>query len=525
MAQTWEQPGSTNEPVAVVIDDDISQVSSEDVAKPNVTVLTEYDPVELDANLDARYIPKKSVWSWALWDWSTQPFSSIIITFVFIPLYLTNNAFLDPRYLALPVNDPIRIHALDDLAASIGAWVTIAGIITALLIPILSRRVQQPGRIKKKLAIANILLILVMLALFLLRPEYQFFTLGAALIAFGLVLDTIANVYYNSLLPSVSSSSNRGLISRMGWGAGYLAGVLALFVVLMLELTDWFGHLDSLGLNRFRFIALACAIWALLFGWALYLFVPEPTADFGSADAGVGETRDGLGFSGRRARIVSSYTSIFDTMRDLFNNSPKTFWFLVAAAIYRDGLAGILTFGAIIAAITFGFTPQMVLLFGVLAYLVIGFATQLVGRLNDLWGARRVIIISLAVLLAAGLLALILHNLGPVVFWIFGLVLCAVLGPVQAASRSYLEQVTPPAQATEVFSFYAITSKAASFLSAGMWTVFIAAFGATIWGLLGILLVIAVGLGALMFLVPDAGHSAEGDSNAFLMQYGEVRDD
>jgi len=58
-----------------------------------------------------------------------------------------------------------------------------------------------------------------------------------------------------------------------------------------------------------------------------------------------------------------------------------------------------------------------------------------------------------------------------------------------------------------------------------MWTVFIAAFGATIWGLLGILLVIAVGLGALMFLVPDAGHSAEGDSNAFLMQYGEVRDD
>lgn len=474
---------------AAVLSDELDYAST--ATSENDARFIEYDPIELDKDLETRYIPKLSVRSWALWDWSVQPFSTIIITFVFVPLYLANNAFLDPRYLALPVNDPIRIHALDDLAASIGGWVTIAGIVSALLVPILGRQVQLSGYRKIRLAIANILLILTMLALFFLRPDYLSFTRGAALIALGLVLDTVANVSYNALLPSVSTPGNVGRVSRLGWGAGYLSGMLGLFIILILETTDWFGHLPELGLGRFRYIALACALWALLFGWPLYRFVPEPPSDqLSSADV-------------KRLGLAQSYTSMFSTLVDAFNNSPNTFWFLVASAIYRDGLAGILTFGAILAVITFGFSAQMVLTFGVIAYFVVGITTLLFARSSGAWATRRIIIIALAVLLASGLLALMLHSLGTAVFWIFGLVLCVVLGLVQAASRTYLERLAPADHASEIFGLYAITGKAASFLSAALWTVFIAAFGATVWGLIGILLVIAVGLGVLVFLVHD----------------------
>ncbi|PKQ14332.1 MAG: MFS transporter, partial [Actinobacteria bacterium HGW-Actinobacteria-8] len=41
-------------------------------------------------------IPRSRVAAWALWDWATQPFNSVIITFVFTALYLTSDNFIDP---------------------------------------------------------------------------------------------------------------------------------------------------------------------------------------------------------------------------------------------------------------------------------------------------------------------------------------------------------------------------------------------------------------------------------------------
>src|SRR5690606_35451366 len=32
-------------------------------------------------------VPRRQVYSWALWDWATQPFHSVRLTFVFVPLY------------------------------------------------------------------------------------------------------------------------------------------------------------------------------------------------------------------------------------------------------------------------------------------------------------------------------------------------------------------------------------------------------------------------------------------------------
>jgi UMF1 family MFS transporter len=72
--------------------------------------------------------------------------------------------------------------------------------------------------------------------------------------------------------------------------------------------------------------------------------------------------------------------------------------------------------------------------------------------------------------------------------------------------------VTPVGRESEIFGLYATTGRAASWMSSALWTIAIAVTGATIWGTLGIVAVVLVGL-VLMWFVPDAP-AAESRSEA-----------
>jgi UMF1 family MFS transporter len=91
-------------------------------------------------------------------------------------------------------------------------------------------------------------------------------------------------------------------------------------------------------------------------------------------------------------------------------------------------------------------------------------------------------------------------DFGTAVFWAGGLLLSAFVGPAQAASRSLLARVTPEGRQGEVFGLYATTGRVASFLSPALWTAFIVAFGSTIFGVLGIALVLLVGAVLMLFV-------------------------
>ena len=74
--------------------------------------------------------------------------------------------------------------------------------------------------------------------------------------------------------------------------------------------------------------------------------------------------------------------------------------------------------------------------FGVVANVVAGLATIVFGHLDDRTGPKRVILISLGALVGLGSCIFLLHDRGPVVFWIFGIVMILFVGLVQSASRS-----------------------------------------------------------------------------------------
>ena len=186
-------------------------------------------------------------------------------------------------------------------------------------------------------------------------------------------------------------------------------------------------------------------------------------------------------------------------------------YFLLASALFRDGLAGVFAFGAVLAAGTFGLTAGEVIIFGAAANVVAGLSTMAFGLLDDRIGPKGVIVISLVALVAIGLAIFVLHDGGKPVFWSLGLVMTAFVGPAQAASRSFLARLIPEGKSGEIFGLYATTGRAVSFLSPLAFAAFIALGSAVTgedntqyWGILGIALVLLAGLA---LLVPVKGEA------------------
>ncbi|WEG08582.1 MFS transporter [Microbacterium horticulturae] len=428
-------------------------------------------------------VPKKQVYSWAIWDWATQPFNSVILTFVFVSLYLVSDQFLPANIASLADGDPIKDRALADLSSGYGVATFIAGLAILVLAPALGQTADRSGRKKRWLLGATAGLALVQFALFFVQADPSYFWFGAITVAIGSVFSEIAGVNYNALLVSVSTPRTIGKVSGLGWGMGYLGGIVALAIVVALTFADWFGMDTSNGL-AYRLIAVGCAVWTVIFSIPLFVNVPEAPAP-----AGV-----------KRVNLFTAYVELVRDIITLYRTHRSTFWFLLASAVYRDGLAGVFAFGGVLAAVVFGFSANEVMIFGIGANIVAGIATIFAGRLDDRYGPRTVIVTALTILVVMATGLFFLHDAGKIPFWIAGLVLSACVGPAQAASRSLLARVTPEGMQGEIFGLYATTGRVASFLAPGLWALLIAWFGATYWGILGIVIVLLAGLILLLFV-------------------------
>ncbi|WP_425953565.1 MFS transporter [Xylanimonas sp. McL0601] len=436
-------------------------------------------------------IPAKRVRSWALWDWATQPFNSVILTFVFAPLYLVSTSFLAPHIADLPEDAPERVRGLAELSSRYGAWTAIAGLLIFYLAPVLGSRSETSGGRKRWLVAATGGLALVQFLLAFVQEDPRYFTYGAILLALGSVVSEIAGVNYNAMLHQVSTPATVGRVSGLGWGMGYLGGIVALVIVVVLNAVHWFG-MDTANGMVYRLIAVGAAVWTIVFSIPLVLNVPEYRKQ--------AEARRGF-FSG--------YVDLVADMIALYKQSRPTFWFLFASAVYRDGLAGVFAFGGVLAAAGFGFSSDQVIIFGIAANVVAGASTIFVGRIDDRVGARKVIVVALSVLVAMAVFVFVAAPLGDVVFWVGGLTLSACVGPAQASSRALLSKVTPEAMQGEVFGLYATTGRVASPLSPALWAAFIAWFGATRYGVLGIAIVLALGLVLLLLVKIDSRQVAD----------------
>ncbi|MFD4368097.1 MFS transporter [Rhodococcus sp. NPDC058521] len=416
---------------------------------------------------------RKQVVAWGLWDWGSAAFNAVILTFVF-SVYLTD---------AVGDDLPGSVSASTWLGWALG----IAGFVIAVTAPVTGQRFDATGRRKWALGLLTFATVGCMAGMFFVRDSYQYLWLGLVLLAAGSVIFELANVPYNAMLRQVSTPSNIGRVSGFGWAMGYFGGIVLLLLC-------YFGFISGEGDTRgllglttdgglnIRLVALLGAVWFAVFTVPVLLKVPElprTGADPGAAKAGVAE----------------SYRVLWRDLRELWTTDRRTVYFLIASALFRDGLAGVFTFGAVLAVNVYEIAAADVLLFGVAANIISAIGALVAGRFDDRIGPKSVIVFSLASMVVVGVVLIAVS--GPGMFWVFGLLLCLFVGPAQSSARTFLARLTPPGREGQLFGLYATTGRAVSFLSPTLFGFFAWWFGSDRAGIVGLLLVLVVGLIAL----------------------------
>jgi MFS transporter, UMF1 family len=413
-------------------------------------------------------VRRRVVLAWSLWDWGSSAWNAVITSFVFGP-YVVQGVVGDAEPGGLSANTWLGISS------------AAAGLLIALIAPVTGQRADAGGRRKRSLAIWTGMVVAIMLAMFTVRDEPSYLWIALVLLSAGAVFAEFAGVSYNAMLPQGSTPETVGRVSGFGWSMGYFGGIVLLlvcYVGFIAPDVGWFGVTSEGGLN-IRTLAVFAAAWFAIFALPVLFAVPEKPP----------------GPARRRVSFLRSYALLIADVKNLWARDRNSVWFLIASALYRDGLAAVFSFGAILAVSVYGMAQDTVLIFGVVANITAALGALVLGRIEDRVGPKRVIMISLIGLISTSVVLLFAQ--GTTMFWIFGLLLTLWVGPAQASSRSFLAQVAPPGREGEMFGLYATTGRAASFLAPGLFALFSGLFSDRI-GIVGIALVLLAGALAMI---------------------------
>lgn len=403
---------------------------------------------------------------------------AIVVTFVF-SVYLTSTVGRDIAGGTSP-------------ASWLGRVLTIAGFTVAVLAPVTGVLVQAPQRRRAALTILTALAVLSTAAMSLIRAEPAYFAVGLVLLAFTAACGDLASVPYNAMLRQLTTPENSGRISGLGWAAGYLGSVALLILIYLGFITGSGPSRGLLGIpvddgQNIRAAMLLAAGWFSVFALPLlvvaHTFVP-------AADP----TLRGVG-------LLGGYRQLWADLRAEWRRDRNLVYYLVVSAVFRDGLAGVFAFGAVLGVSVYGISQSDVLIFGVFASTVAAAGAVIGGHLDDRVGGKPVIVGSLTAMIAVGIALLSLS--GPVAFWVCGLLLCMFIGPTQSAARTLLLRMASHGKEAVAFGLYTMTGRAVAFLAPWLFFVFVDAFGSDRAGLGGLCVVLAAGLlGMLAVRVP-----------------------
>lgn len=389
--------------------------------------------------------------SYALYDWASSPVPTLHATFVFAVYFTTT---------VMPEGGTVAWSQMTALSA----------FIVAFLAPFSGAFADRQAMRKTMLFAVTIIGVISGASLWFVEPDPSFAMMAIVISAINITMMELAFVFYNALLPGVSSKENLGRVSGLSWGLGYIGAIVCLALALALFVlpeTPLFG-LDKNMAEHVRITMPLAAIWLLIFAIPLFLFVPEGAKAKGS--------------------FIESLKEGWAVVR----TTPGLLRFMVARVFYADALVTLFAFGGIFAAKVFGFEQTDVLMFAILLNITAGLGAIFGGYLDDRFGAINTIRFSIIALIIAGTIIMMSSN--PKTFWIIGGVLGIFVGPVQAASRSYVARLSPKGAEARVFSFMMLTGKATAFIGPLLYGWIVLASGQERYGMAIVILLLAMGL-------------------------------
>ncbi|RWR12344.1 MFS transporter [Paenirhodobacter populi] len=437
--------------------------------------------------------PRKRILGWWFFDWASQPFNTLLLTFIFAPF----------------MKDLLGSGTAAQTVWGYGVGAT--GILIALASPFLGAIADRSGRRMPFIWLFSLMYVLGSWSLWQAQPGDVNLFLIMTGFAIGMIGMEFATTFTNAMLPDVAPKGQIGRVSGSGWAFGYLGGMVALLIMLcllqinpatgrtLIGLPPVFG-LDPATREDTRIVGPFTAVWYAVFMVPFFLWL----RDHRRPDA---------------LSVWQATRGAWPDLRERLKRLPKQrglFLFLIAAMFYRDGLNGLYTFGGIYAIGVLGWSITQIGLFGILTTLTGALFAWLGGKADDRFGPKAVIVPALLVLIATvwGVIfvsrdSVFGHAVGPdsilpdIAFYLLGGLIGAAGGTLQSASRTLLVAQAEPARITEAFGLYALSGKATAFIAPVTIAVMTQISGSQSVGITPLIVLFVLGLVLLLWVRQD----------------------
>lgn len=407
--------------------------------------------------------------SWALFEWARNPYYILIVIYIFGPYFSTE-----------VIGDPVRGQAV---------WGYIngfAGAVTACLAPFLGAIADKVGRRKPWIGVFVVIMAPAIVMLWFAVPGEAgpgILTVAAALAIAG-TGSAFSEVFHNAMLPSIVPYPRLGWLSGLGLSLGN-GGALVILVAMLyafaLPATGMFhwsflpsAPLFGLDAGRFEHLRISAPIaagWVLVFSLPLFLFTPD--------QAGSGTTA--------RQAIREGLADVWNTVRRL-RHYQNVATYLGARMLFNDGKVAIMTFGMIYASGVFGWGGAERLLVGIFLT-VFAIAGGLIGGLlDDRFGSRIAIIVTIAGNCVALLAAISIsptqlffvefegldrpvwdfaffRTIPELLYLGISVLFALFITSAYANSRTMLARIAPEAEMTKFFGLYALSGQVTTFIA------------------------------------------------------------
>lgn len=377
-------------------------------------------------------VRKREIFGWAMYDFANSSYTTAIISIVYSKFFIA----------AIVPADSEWANTYWSLAMAASA------VIALILSPVVGAACDYSGGKKRYLGLTTVICALATMGLWFAGPGDIW--LAVTLVVVSNAAWMIGEAFCGSFLTELATKETMGKISGIGWGLGYMGGLLCL--ILLIPLTS---DAADVGFERYvadhQLAALVIGGFFLLSSLPTFLLVKErsrPAPGFERASFAQ-LARVGL------VELKQTYT--------LVRQYPVLFKFLIAFMIYMAGMEVVIKFVGIYAnevvRLTAGQLINLFLILQVSAALgALGFG-YLEGRLGPKRTVMTTIVWWIGGILAIYFLFQIADALGTepaTVFYVIAIVAGSGMGSIQSSSRAVVGLLSPSARSAQVFGFWGL---------------------------------------------------------------------
>ena len=371
-------------------------------------------------------VNKKSLFSWLLFDLANTVYAFIIPGLYFSVWLVSEKGWTDQQ---------------------LGLATSTAMVIVAILGPWIGRKSDSSQGKKRILLLMTLICIISTFLLGTFSVETS-----VLLFIFSLIGFNLGSVVYDALLVSVSNEENRGKISGLGVAFGYTGSLIGFGVATLLQ---------NMGYSYIE-IFKSVAILFLLFSLPAFFFIEEKI----TTDKKI------------KINILNSLSIVINSWKHSRQYEGLT-RFLVGRFFYADAIntliSGLL---AVYLVEEVGLTPadsQSILALAIVVSIIGGY---IFGKAADLYGPRKLILISITCWMISLSLAIIATEFNQLwLIYVTGVLGGFNIGGIFAVDRVFMTRLSPEKHLGEFYGLYSTVGRFATILGPILWGLIVNSLG------------------------------------------------